>query len=638
MHAGKCLLQFSHRILHSLEKSVAQRAAAGAAGAWLDDNAENAQRLADHINSPEYKLLHAPTLGKDDLGGFGGEPGFETSPRMFVDPDRPALRQIYTLAALSKNLRYSRYGAFKPEFHIIDVDKLLRHARLIPPVDKVLNDFIMLRVPLPDRSCAAILRHGLRTLNLIGEQRRAQFHKLEEAFERMLITSVPPIEVGIQAHTEMVRVCTACQRFDEGFNWYSRRAKEEANAGKLALTADYYDALVALCAAANRLTEACAAFEELLLCGRRALTPTLDNMLIIAGRMGDAEAGESIWRLYEFYARTKTPRSFEARFEWCARCKLGSRCMEVLNEADRQQITVTLRSISWLLFALRHKTGLGTYVLQLLSQLRNRGLSADYETVTYALLYAKQCHDSAVAVEVIEQYAFEAAMTMTPEIVLLLMQTCALSQCDAVGVAACTRALEGLLRVTRTSPLMCDIMSAYIRLLAGQGLLGTAMSTLKQLPGLSVSLTGDMVTDLLHCNFVATKPSGSIAVAEQLLQLLIGLQRQVSKQTLTEIANNLTKFGASKQFVSLCAHIGVSVASKKNRVHMRVSKRLRLSPYHELDDFAPDPDELRALRTSWTLDRKSIELSKLGQFIPRPKLQEGRYGTLNRRVPFDGKA
>ena len=236
---------------------------------WIDRDAErDAQLMADR-RAPEYVELHRRPTRHTELGLYGGEAGFEKTPRVWIDPDNPHLAQAYTLSPLSINMAWARYGHFKRELHIVDIDKLCRHARLVPALDKLLTDLVTARVALSDDDCAALVRHGARTLtHLEGWRREAFFERIVATFERFLMAVAPPMFAGARAHADMIRVCAMDARWDEGYNQYRQRAVEEAaeHPRQFELGADFYDAVIELCVACDRHDECLAQFRELVAC------------------------------------------------------------------------------------------------------------------------------------------------------------------------------------------------------------------------------------------------------------------------------------------------------------------------------------------------------------------------------------
>lgn len=199
---------------------------------WIDDVALEREKLKVHHSSAAYRELHRPAMTTSGMGLFGGEPGFEKAYRVWVDPDRPHMKHIYNQTALAKNLRYSRYGYFKRDMHLLDVDKLIRHARLLPTPNRLLNDFLYQRVMLTDQSCAALLRYQRQQLEQLESWAQgASLQCAEEMFERMIVTNLPPVDVGPLAHAEMILCCAVCLQWEKGWEMYYHRAKEVEEAG-----------------------------------------------------------------------------------------------------------------------------------------------------------------------------------------------------------------------------------------------------------------------------------------------------------------------------------------------------------------------------------------------------------------------
>lgn len=249
------------------------------AAMWVDDTVEESSSLEDHYSSSAYRELHRPALTTSGMGLFGGEPGFEKAHRVWVDPDRPHMKHIYNQTALAKNLRYSRYGYFKRDMHLLDVDKLIRHARLLPTPNRLLGDFLYQRVALNDKSCAAFLRYQRNQLWCLEKWRRpSSLQCAEEMFERMLVTNLPPVEVGPETHAEMIRCCAVCREWTKGWNGYYQRAMEVEEEGLKEMTAgvedmrastfllgtSFFDAALELCVSCRQPEEGVGVLEEVI--------------------------------------------------------------------------------------------------------------------------------------------------------------------------------------------------------------------------------------------------------------------------------------------------------------------------------------------------------------------------------------
>jgi pentatricopeptide repeat protein len=331
---------------------------------WFDDVAQRQREIAEFRQSPEYKELHRSHMTNADMGLFGGEPGFEKSPREWVDPDNPHLKTFWTDIAFSANRRHARYGFYKRDFQVLDVDKLVRHARMLPPPDKLLTDLILQRVHLTDHNAAAIINHGYwRISGVRADQAAAMYRMLEETFERMLMQAVPPIDVGVKTHTAMIRACAAAGRWKEGYEWFRVRALDEAatyeekfaangsganpyvhedSRDAFVITADFCDAVVYLCIVTQHYAEALVEFQKAVVSGLRLSTSTLDMALRACAELSLDEEAEDVWALYAHYEREPSFEAYEALAACAARRAaaghvggVASRLPVVLRDAQR---------------------------------------------------------------------------------------------------------------------------------------------------------------------------------------------------------------------------------------------------------------------------------------------------------------
>lgn len=95
-------------------------------------------------------------------------------------------------------------------------------------------------------------------------------------FERMTVTNLPPVEVGVKTHAEMIRCCAVCKEYHKGFDVYFKRAceieEEEKNCvleadkycindsvdnvhTRFTLNTDIFDAVLYLCVECRRPNE-----------------------------------------------------------------------------------------------------------------------------------------------------------------------------------------------------------------------------------------------------------------------------------------------------------------------------------------------------------------------------------------------
>ena len=247
---------------------------------YRDDRAAAERAQERHHKSPAYRELHRRYIGQTGMGGFGGEPGFEFSPRMHIDPDRPHMKTVYNNDRILSNMRYARFGHFVKELHMIDVDKLYRHARMVPPPPKLFWVMVQNRVPLTDRSCAALMRQQGRIMTDMASSatRAATLKETKELFEQLLLQNLPPADAGVQTHSEFIKCCAIGKDWAMGWDVLHARAVSmmTANPEDFMLTADYFEAVLRLCAACYKVKEGVQTLEQLLAINLRPTQATLD--------------------------------------------------------------------------------------------------------------------------------------------------------------------------------------------------------------------------------------------------------------------------------------------------------------------------------------------------------------------------
>lgn len=354
--------------------SISPSSPEGATRRWIDRDDEHLRRLEQQRRTDAYVELHRRPSTHSDLGLYGGEAGFEKTPRVWVDPDNPHVDQVFNLTPLATNIQWMRYGHFKRELHIIDIDKLCRHARLLPSIDKLLTDLVTMRVALDDEQCAALIRHGARSyMHLVGTDREnAFFQRIQQCFERFLAAITPPMHAGPKTHADMIRVCALGKRWEEGFHHFRQRAVEQAEAfaekkaaqrrrfdgdepldqdsffyeqhqqqrmkerlaldsrrsaeletaaardGGFELDSNFYDAVLDLCVACEKYDEGLKQLRLLIASGHRPRMSSLTNGLIAATAVRDQAAGQDIARLVQLYQRRPNAPYYEARAAFAA--------------------------------------------------------------------------------------------------------------------------------------------------------------------------------------------------------------------------------------------------------------------------------------------------------------------------------
>ncbi|EPY34674.1 hypothetical protein STCU_01428 [Strigomonas culicis] len=621
---------------------------------WIDDAAEAQQQQQAHVTSAAYRELHRPALTTSAMGLFGGEPGFEKAHRVWVDPDRPHMKHIYNQTALAKNLRYSRYGYFKRDMQLLDVDKLIRHARMLPTPNRVLTDFLYQRVPLPDRSCAALLRYQRDQLEMLDAwDRPASFGCAEEMFERMCVTNIPPVEVGVGTHAEMIRCCAVCGHWEKGWSVYFQRAREleeEDPLGEFVLDTDLLDAVLQLCVACERPQEGLAVVREVIARHLRPRPSILDRALLLVSIAAeqqqaagtapsplDDEArlraqelhtkqGTDLWALYDFYELRRTVKSVEAYARMCSLLDRPTLVLEGVSVSDAAHIPLSLGCYHWLLYAIRHVPNFGDYVMDVFAQLGPRGLSADYLLYTLAFGYCAEQRDGELALAVYQQHYTHADVNPTPELVLFFLQACARSADPTTAMLAAADVLVGRLeQIGSVEDRYAAIYDQYMELAAHVGAVATAYSKLKKLVGLGKGLTTRQLNSLLFAVSNAREDAGAAA---PMVDEVIGLFR------LMRIAANDDTIAALECCAAAAPLSAETVAFAEALLEQRAAApEQTLGADAELPVQLVPPHRMRQLRTEWNLRPRDSVLRRYGQHTkPKPEVQVG--SMLGSVVPF----
>ncbi|EPY26798.1 hypothetical protein AGDE_11086 [Angomonas deanei] len=497
-----CFAQLAASSAARFKEEFASPEDGGSVQLWIDDTEEERVRQENHIKSLEYRELHKPPMTTSAMGLFGGEPGFEKSHRVWVDPDRPQMKHIYNQSALAKNLRYTRYGYFKRDMHLLDIDKLIRHARMLPTPNRLLTDFLYQRVPLPDRSSAAFLRYQKDQLEMLEDWKRpASFGCAEEIFERLCVTNIPPVEVGVETHAEMIRCCAVCKEWRKGYTIYLTRAREveeEDYTDNFVLDTNFFDAVLDLCVQCEKPQEGLEIMREVI---ERHLKPRgtmLDKALLLVSLAqeqllqkvadhqdsGDAtdqseakllSQGMDLWALYDFFKINRTTRSFEAFIRMSAMLGKPQAALEAMRLAEASEVKVSLECYYWVLYAIRDVPHLSDFVMDLFGQLHPRGLTPDYLLFTMAFGFCALNADGDLAQALYSQHFIHTDINPTPEMVLFFCQACA--QCSNPTVhmlSSCDALMDRLEETGSVKDNMVEIYDQYLELAAtlGCGFLG----------------------------------------------------------------------------------------------------------------------------------------------------------------------
>ncbi|PWU89859.1 hypothetical protein C4B63_55g169 [Trypanosoma cruzi] len=597
---------------------------------WLDDTAAERRAMEEHIRSPAYKELHRPALTNAAMGLYGGEPGFEKAHRVWVDPDRPHMKHIYNQTALAKNLRYARYGYFKRDMHILDIDKLVRHARMLPTPGRLLTDFLYQRVPLPDKSCAALIRFQRQQIEMLEEwERHASFQCAAEMFERLIVTNIPPVEVGVETHAEMVLCAAASGKWEEGWEVYTLRAREmEAESpGSFTLNTYFFDAVLTLCIAASRVDEGISIMEEVITRNLRPRATMLDKAMLLCAMGAESiskreeteggteqqlqlerkkfeQRGLELWALFDFYQLPRSTASVLSYMRMCCALEKPTLVLEAQSFADTAGILLSLECFYWLVYALRGVTDFGDYIMDVFSQLTPRGLTPDFVLFTLAFMHCALQRDGELALAVYDQHFIHMNINPTPEMTLLFIQSCA--HCEEPRVSMLERCEKMLLRLEEVGSSVDYIVLIYDQFLELCGHLGavaSGFSMLKKLVGLGKPLTTRMLNSLLLANAYATPPNGSIAMTEEIVRLFSLLKLPPNKDTSICLGFCIETFGDSP---SLNAFSAI--------VHAKCESGDDASLYDEdIPILQVPPNELRQLRTEWKLRPRDMVLRRFGQ-------------------------
>lgn len=399
------------------EAETIVRSVMGPIPLWRDDQLRGRLDLERHYKSSAYRELHQRYVPQSGMGLYGGEPGFEGSPRMHVDPDRPHVPSIHVVDKINGTLRYAKYGLLKHELNIIDVDKLIRHGRRLPPPEKLYADLRFARRALSDANCAALLRYQRQRIgdrSMIG-QRRDLLRTAKEMFEQMLVVTIPPADAGPESHAEMIRCSAMCGEFNDAVR---RRAirQMERNPERFVLTASFFDAVLEACVLCNRIEDGLDTFYQLLSVNLRPLQSSLDHVLALLAQSmmpasdakvtslllangedvgvqveyiqsimerttqafrnngtdhnavvrngateledlpsfsGVMDKVDEVWALYEFFEHKPSPTSVTAYLQCLSLARIPEQVQLVLEYAEKNAIRINEDGYLWALFAFR---------------------------------------------------------------------------------------------------------------------------------------------------------------------------------------------------------------------------------------------------------------------------------------------
>jgi hypothetical protein len=653
---------------------------------WIDDTKHELAAIRKHRASPEYRELHRPTNTNAAMGLFGGEPGFEKSHRVWVDPDNPHLKHVFNSTVLAKNIRYARYGYYKREMHMLDIDKLVRHARMLPPPGRLLTDFMFQKVPLMDKDCAAFLRYAHSTLlKLTDELRDPEFHRsAEEMFERMLSTNIPPVEVGVATHTAMIRCCAVAKKWDEGWNQYRVRALEmeqlfleSSGEDKIApgssttsfvLGSRFFDALLELCVACERPIEGLTLFAEFLERGilpqatslhhvmhllamvpAATAQPSQNNAATTVGKDAAQEAAliaqcNDVWGLFEVFGLSRDVFSISARMRSCALLNYPQGALEALRVAHQLSIPLNEQCYHWAMYALRHTPDMGDFILDLTTQAQGAGLSIDYRHVTFALMYCAMQRDGDAAMVVYQQHILPHDMNATAEMLLLLLQAFRRSTTPSVDMLQCAEdAWRRFHRVGSVVDLRQESVEEMMMLCAHLGASATAFSYLKEAIGKGCNITAIMLNAVLKANALAPPPNGSASLAEEIVEMFGYLKVVPSIDTAEALLACHEAHGSTLRSQTFTNALVAYIQGQDEHGKGKAEGAVDASPDLDrpivtadalLDVLDVPPHQLRRLSADFRLDVTDISLKKHGQTSPLPAKSDDTATVLGRVQPF----
>lgn len=610
---------------------------------WKDDTAAEEEALRQHHASAAYRELHQPALTTSAMGLYGGEPGFEKAYRVWVDPDRPHMKHVYNQTPLSRNLRYARYGYFKRDMHLLDVDKLIRHARLLPTPNRLLTDFLYQRVALPDRSCAALLRYQCSQITALEEWRKAaSFRCAEEMFERLVATSLPLADVGSRSHAAMIRCCAAAGEWAKGWEVYRIRALELEEAsqamesGSFELDSDFFDALLLLCVSCGKPREG---LEAMMTAVQRNLRPTpemLSKALLLAAlgmeeasntgkeqqqhsgsSVGEYQrAGEELWALFDFYLVSRSPAAVSAYLRFLSAWQHPAIHVvkEVICVAEAATSSPpSLEAYQYALYALRESVEEGDYILHLFASLSRRGMQADHKLFTIAFMHAAAHRDGELAITLLEQHWLAAQTNPTGEMALAFIQACAQCPAPTVGMLQhAERLVEAVERVGSPHYQPALVYDALVELAAHLGAVGTAFGKVKVLAtyGQTGFITTRLCNSLLLANANAGKcGGGSLRLTEEVALLFNLFRLSANKDTATLVDDCVELYGSSDALVNWWVS---QQEQQQESEEQEGDEDLKVATQYA-------PHLLRGMRVDWHVDPRDVMLRRLGQHTKPPR-------------------
>nr|CCC92235.1 unnamed protein product [Trypanosoma congolense IL3000] len=280
--------------------------------------------------------------------------------------------------------------------------------------------------------------------------------------------------------------------------------------------------------------------------------------------------------------------------------------------ADASAIRLSIDCFYWLVYAIRGVSGFGDYIMELISQLKPRGLTPDFVFFTICFMYCALQRDGELALAIFDQHFAHQAINPTPEMVLLFIQACA--HCEEPRTAMLERSellIKRLEEVGSSVDLISSIYDQFLELCAQLGAVVSGFSAIKKIVGFGKPLTTRMINSLLLANSNAVASNGSLAMTEELVNFFIMLKIRPNADTHICVTLCTDAFGDSPV-------VNDFIKSMEDDFQ-RLSDEGRELPYDEdIPILEVPPHKLRQLRVEWKLKPRDIVLRRFGQHTKPP--------------------
>eukprot|EP00759_Apiculatamorpha_spiralis_P052787 PhF_6_TR601/c0_g1_i7/m.713 len=601
------------------------------------DDSKDGEPTHTEEDQEAYNFLHRAPHRHSDLGGYGEDHGFHYPPRIFVDPDNPHVQPFYNKWIKTVNIREARYSHHRKFLHALDIDKLLRHGRVLPMPHRLLNDYIMTRVPLSDRDTSLMFRYANELL--VKQADGKYYATVEEMFERCLATLIPPIEVGARTHAEMIRCCATCGRWTEGYDWFRQRLHDY----KIQPTSEFYDAVIELCVSCEKVEEAWLQFDEMLQLGVKVHTKTLNRMLIISTLAKDYTKGKHVWSLFEYFQAQRTTESYQAYIDLACECGDPVEGLATFAETEHDaKCAVNIDMVLSLLYAFSVTPGYLETARGMFQDLltSRRGLMPDHQSLLLVMISCAVNRNSTAAVECYHQATsskpfISKSLAVFPETVYYLFR--AMKYNDGTKVEYIRMATSVLQEVRAKHPrseLYPYIFAEYIAVLCSVGGYMNAWSALKMIDVISGDSHGTL-TAMLNTRISFYLLDGILRGGDMDVEDLCDKVRMVLSWMIQRNVRVVTDSNVKGVFEKVMDNIGTSPSTNPQIESLReMWKQLENNNNRQNETTTPaaaaaggwgeDPALPMPPRTSpqhrirFNVTREEMKLAKYGQmFGPR---------------------